>query len=79
MMERQQWTVLPASMLVGRFPELQVSPLGLVSQAERQDRMIADYSYFGLNENTAQLAFKEAMQFGKTLKHLLRQIHRANE
>lgn len=78
MMEKQQWTVLPASMLVGRFPELRVSPLGLVAQAARRDRMIADYSYFRVNADTAQLAFKEAMQFGKTLKRLLRRIHRAN-
>ena len=65
--------------MVGRFPELQVSPLVLVAQAERQERMIAGYSYFGVNDDTAQLAFKEAMQFGKTLKRLLQQIHRANE
>ena len=79
MMERQQWTVLPSSMLVGRLPKLQVRPLGLVAQAERRDRIIADYSSFGVNDDTAQLAFKEAMQFGKTLKILLRRIHRANE
>ena len=78
MMDKQQWTVLPAH-LVKHIPGLWLSPLGLVPQRGRRDRMISDYSFFGVNAETLQLAPMEAMQFGRTLKRLLQKIHRAND
>ncbi|VEU39857.1 unnamed protein product, partial [Pseudo-nitzschia multistriata] len=77
MMDKQQWTVLPASLVTG-IPGLCLSPLGLVPQRGRRDRMISDYSYFGVNAETAPLAPAEAMQFGRALKRLLQRIHSAN-
>ena len=41
--------------------------------------MISDYSYFGVNDDTLQLAPLDGMQFGQTLNHLLAKIHRAND
>ena len=70
MMDKEQWTVLPVS-LVKDILGIQLSPLGLVPQHNRRDRMISDYSFFGINDNTVPLAPPEAMQFGQTLKHLL--------
>ena len=78
MMDKQQWTVLPAH-LVLNLPGLRLSPLGLVSQRERRDRMIADYSFSGVNADTLKLAPPEAMQFGRTLQRLLTKIHYAND
>ena len=76
MMDKEQWAVLPAS-LVKDIPGIQLSPLDLVPKRKRRDRMISDYSFFGINDNTVPLAPPEAMQFGQTLKRPLQHIHRA--
>ena len=78
MVEKQQWTVLPAKLVLD-LPGLRLSPLGLVPQRGRRDRMISDYSYFGINADTLRLAPKEAMQFGRALIRLLTKIHHAND
>lgn len=78
MMDKQQWTVLPAHLVIDLLG-LRLSPLGLVPQRGRRDRMISDYSYFGINDETLRLAPAEAMQFGKTLIRLLTTIHHAND
>ena len=77
MIEKQQWIILPAE-LVKKLPGLRLSPLGLVPQRGRRDRMICDYSYFGVNSETFELAPKEAMQFGRTLLRLLHRIYYAD-
>ena len=78
MMDKEQWTVLPAS-LVKDIPGIRLSPLGLVPRRNRRDRMISDYSFFGVNDDTVPLAPPETMQFGQTLKQLLQRIHHAND
>ena len=40
--------------------------------------MILDYTFFGVNNKTAELAPKEAMQFGQTLWRLLYCIRHAD-
>ena len=78
-MDKQQWTVLPAS-LVKDISGIRLSPLlGLVPQRNRWDRMISNYSFFGVNDDTVPLAPTEAMQFDQTLKRLLQRIHCAND
>ena len=57
---------------------LQLSPIGLVPQKNRQDRMNLDYSYFNMNDDTFNIAPSEAMQFGRTLGRFLHRIHYAN-
>jgi hypothetical protein len=78
MIDKQQWIVLPADMIKSLFG-LRLSPLGLVPQRNRRDRMISDYSYFDVNKDTLNIAPAEAMQFGRTLWRLLYRIHHAND
>ena len=77
MIDKQQWIVLPADMIKHLFG-LRLSPIGLVPQRNRRDRMISDYSYFDVNNDTLNIAPSEAMQFGRTLWRLLYRIHHAN-
>jgi hypothetical protein len=77
-----QWIVLPYS-LVRALPrrvirQLGISPMGVVPQRDRRPRVIVDYSFFGVNEETVKLAPHEAMQFGKALERILRQIIESN-
>jgi hypothetical protein len=55
-----------------------VSPVGVVPQRARRQRIIADYSFFGLNNETIRMAPREAMQFGKALQRILQTIVDAN-
>ena len=77
MVNKQQWTVLPAFM-IRKMSGLCLVTIGLVPQTNRQDRMILDYSYFDVNADTFIIAPSEAMQFGQTLWKLLYRIHHAN-
>lgn len=77
-----QWIVLPYS-VVRSLPrrvqrQLRISPMGVVPQRERRPRVIVDYSFSGVNEETVKLAPREAMQFGKALERILRQIVEAS-
>ena len=66
MIEKQQWIVLPEKLIQDMFG-MRLSPLGLVPQQGHWDQMISDYSYFDVNQQTLNIALKEAMQFGCTL------------
>ncbi|KAI2502175.1 hypothetical protein MHU86_12311 [Fragilaria crotonensis] len=67
------WTVLPLSVALS-LPGLRLSPLGVVPQRDRRSRLIVDYTYSGVNEDTARLAPPEAMQFGKALQRFLTKV-----
>ena len=71
------WTVLPLSSALC-LPNLRVSPLGVVPQRERRPRLIVDYTYSGVNQETVRLAPPEAMQYGRALPRLLSQLVHAN-
>jgi hypothetical protein len=77
MIRKGHRTVLPASLAI-KLPHLRLSPLGVVPQRERRPRTISDYSFYGVNAETAALAPFESMQFGRTLHRLLQQISMAN-
>ncbi|GKZ00083.1 hypothetical protein MPSEU_000961700 [Mayamaea pseudoterrestris] len=77
MIKKGHWTVLPASQVLG-MEQLRLSPLGVVPQRDRRPRTISDYSYFGVNDDTAAVAPLESMQFGRTFYRLLQRIARAN-
>lgn len=73
-----QWIVLPYS-VVKTLPrriirQLRISPMGVVPQRDRRPRVIVDYSFFGVNQETTKLAPREAMQFGKALERILFKI-----
>jgi hypothetical protein len=63
------WLVLPYDVAVD-IPGLRISPLGVVPQRERRPRLIVDYSFSEVNAETAQLAPREAMQFGRALQRV---------
>ena len=71
------WTVLPMSVAL-QLPHLRLSPLGVVPQRNRRSRLIVDYTYSGVNDETARLAPPEAMQFGKALQRVLSKIVHAD-
>lgn len=71
------WMVLPYE-CVRDLPGLRLSPLGVVPQRERRDRLIVDYSYYDVNTSTLPLAPPEAMQFGKATHRLLQTAQWAN-
>ncbi len=67
------WIVLPYQQ-VRNLPNLRLSPLGVVPQRERRPRLIVDYTFSEVNQDTERVAHREAMQFGKALKRVLRTI-----
>ena len=73
MIQKGQFVILPASEAM-KLPGLRISPPGVVPQAERRPRMIVDYSFSGVNDETLPLAPIEAMQFGHALDRILREI-----
>jgi hypothetical protein len=48
--------------------------MGVVPQRAQCPRIIVDYSFSGLNNETIRMAPREAMQFGKALKRILQTI-----
>ena len=77
MCKRRHTMVLPFS-AVKHLRGVQVSPPGVVPQANRRPRTIADLTFWGVNEATVDLTHKEAMQFGRALRRILFQIYRAD-
>jgi hypothetical protein len=75
------WMVLPYRLLKKHkrlIQNLRISPMGVVPQRARRPRIIVDYSFFGLNDETVRMAPREAMQFGKALQRILQTIVDAN-
>jgi hypothetical protein len=75
------WMVLPYRLLQRHkrlISNLRISPMGVVPQRARRPRIIANYSFQGLNDETLKLAPREAMQFGKALERILQAIVDAN-
>ncbi|CAJ1935371.1 unnamed protein product [Cylindrotheca closterium] len=53
-------------------------PIGCVPQDNRRPRMIVDYSFWGLNDETMKLAPEGAMQFGKAQLRIREALMKAN-
>jgi hypothetical protein len=77
MIRKKQWCLLPFAS-VAHLPSLRLSPLGVVPQRDRRPRTIVDYSFFGVNSESANLAPGTAMQFGKALPRLLARMFHAD-
>ncbi len=71
------WLVLPQD-VVADWPNLRISPLGVVPQRDRRPRLIVDYLFSNVNAETVPLAPHEAMQFGRALQRVLSIIVHAN-
>lgn len=63
------WVVVPYR-TVRHMRHLRISPLGVVPKRDRRPRLIVDHTFSGLNEETLQLALREAMQFGRELQRV---------
>jgi hypothetical protein len=70
------WVVLPYQ-VVKHLPGIRISPLGVVPQRGRRPRIIVDYTFSGINQETKKLAPREAMQFGRALDRILLAILQA--
>ena len=77
MIDQGYWTILPYSYVL-HLPRLRLSPLGVVPQRDRRPRIIVDYTFWGINDDTVPLAPSESMQFGRALERILHKIRRAN-
>ena len=79
------WTVLPYRLLreqykrkIRHLRDLRLSPMGVVPQRERRPRLIVDYSFYEVNQETLGLGPKEAMQFGRALERILYKVRHSN-
>jgi hypothetical protein len=79
--QKGQWVVLPYRLLM-KDPKLRlhlrISSMGVVPQRDRRPRIIVDYSFFQVNDETVRLAPDEAMQFGKALERIIQDVVEAN-
>ena len=73
MIEKGQWVVLPYSVAKG-LPGLWLSPLGVKVEWDRRPRWLGDYSFFLTNAKTLPIASLSAMQYGRALDRLIREI-----
>ena len=71
------WTVLPYDS-VRDWVNLRISPLGVIPQRDRRPRLIVDYSFSGINNDTVPIAPRESMQFGRALPRILQTVVRAD-
>ena len=71
------WVLLPYD-VVKHEKGLRLSPIGCVPQPGRRPRMIVDYSFWGLNDETQKMAPKGAMQFGTAPLRIREALMRAN-
>ena len=71
------WVVLPFDS-VKHEKGLRLSPIGCVPQDGRRPRMIADYSFWGINDETQKLAPEGAMQFGTAPLRIREALMKAN-
>jgi hypothetical protein len=69
--------VLPYE-LSREHPSLCISPIGCIPQRDRRPRMINDYSFYFVNQNSQKLAPPEAMKWGKTLNRVIFYIYYAD-
>ena len=73
MIEKGQWVVLPYSVAKG-LPRLRLSPLGVKVERDRRPCWLGDYIYFKTNSETLPIACLSAMQYGRALDSLIREI-----
>jgi hypothetical protein len=77
MVDKAIWMVLPYR-LVRLLKNHRISPNGIVPQHEHWPRTIVDYTFYDLKDETLRLSPREAMQFGRALESILRQVVNAN-
>ena len=71
------WIVVPYA-TVAHWPSLRISPLGVVPQRDRRPRLIVDYTFSGVNDDTVSMSPREAMQFGRALQRMFTKMVHAD-
>ena len=71
------WVLLPYDVIKDE-PGLRLSPVGVVPQDGRRPRIIVDYSYWDINDETLKLSPEGAMQFGTAPLRIAQDLTRAN-
>lgn len=77
MIDQNFWTIIPYK-YIRYLPYLRISPMGVIPQRDRRERVIVDYSFSNVNLDTVPVAPSESMQFGNALERLLYKMHHAN-
>jgi len=82
---KQFWVVLPYRLWKEKMEregsslrKLRLAPPGIVPQRERRPRLIVNYTFYLLNQETLQLAPDKAMQFARVLERVLHLVRNAN-
>ena len=71
------WILLPYDVIKNE-PGLRLSPVGVVPQDGRRPRIIVDYSFWDINDETLKLSPERAMQFGTAPLRIAQDLTRAN-
>ena len=58
-------------------PHLRLSPAGIVPQRDRRDRLLIDYTWSGVEQETQRIA-PDSMQYGRALQRVLQKIYDAD-
>ena len=72
------WLVLPLLEVLQHWQKLRLPPLGVVPQRDRRPRLIVDYTFSNVNQETLHLTPPESMQLGRALQRVLTNIVHAN-
>ena len=73
MVEKGKWVVLPYP-VAKRLMGLRLNPPGVKVERYRRSRWIGDYSYFKTNAKNLPVTCLSAMQYGRELDRLIREI-----
>ena len=73
MVAKGQWVVL-LYLVAKRLPGLRLSPPGVKIECDHWPRWLGDYSFNPINVKTLPICDLLAMQYGRCLDHLLREI-----
>jgi hypothetical protein len=74
MINKEQWVILPYDS-VKDLPGLTLSPPGVIPQRDRRPRWIGDYTWSEVNPDTDESGAPiDAMQYGRALDRILREI-----
>ena len=65
------WSCMPPSSI---DPTCVLSPLGVVPQRDRRPRLNVNYTFLDINAETAPLAPRKAMRFGRALQRVISHI-----
>ena len=75
--DKSQWLILPYNK-VKALKGLRLSPPGVIPQRNRCPRWIGNYAWSEVNQDVVPLAPMDAMQYGRAIDRILREISVSN-